>query len=242
MKLHQLLAIEKGEKTRSYASMTSLHKASQKPALYDGFAKTYEPLSEDDQRLPSERKKVQLNGESVLSGVRKSLGRYWGLVMSKDVANQVAQADVEVNGITLLRGAPPTYLLFLEKQLSDIRTFIEKMPLLDSAEDWAADPASGNFRTQPVKTHRTRKVAKVVTLAEATEHHPAQAQVVHEDVIAGHWSTTKFSGALPGPRKTELLERVDTLLNAVKVAREEANQVECVDSDASPIFDYLFGA
>lgn len=242
MKLHQLLAIEKGEKNRSYSALTELYKKGQKPALYDGFAKQYVPLEEGGQSLPAERKKVQLYSTDVLAGIGRTLGRYWGLVLAKDAANQSATADVRVGGGTVLQGAPATYLLFLEKQLSDIRTFVEKLPVLDNSEDWSVDPASGGFRTEPVQTHRTQRVSRVITLAEATEHHPAQAQVVAEDVIAGYWHTTKFSGALPAPEKAALLERIDTLTNAVKVAREEANQVDVKEFDASPIFNYLFGA
>jgi hypothetical protein len=33
--------------------------------------------------------------------------------------------------------------------------------------------------------------------AEATEKHPAQVEVYHEDVVVGQWKTVKFSGALP---------------------------------------------
>ena len=65
--------------------------------------------------------------------------------------------------------------------------------------------------------------------AEATEKHPAQVEVYYEDVVVGHWRTVKFSGALPASRVKELLERVDKLQQAVKFAREEANDSEVTD-------------
>ena len=40
-KLNQVLAIEKGIKTRVYAEFTELHQATQKPALMNGFHKAY---------------------------------------------------------------------------------------------------------------------------------------------------------------------------------------------------------
>lgn len=40
--------------------------------------------------------------------------------------------------------------------------------------------------------------------AEATDKHPAQVEVYHEDVPVGYWTTVKFSGALPARRVNEL--------------------------------------
>jgi hypothetical protein len=38
-------------------------------------------------------------------------------------------------------------------------------------------------------------------LYDATEHHPAQTQLISEDVIVGWWETVKHSGAIPRPRQ-----------------------------------------
>jgi hypothetical protein len=52
----------------------------------------------------------------------------------------------------------------------------------------------------------------------------------------------KFSGALPAKRVTQLLERVEKLQQAVKFAREEANNAEVVDRHVGDkIFSYLLG-
>ena len=66
---------------------------------------------------------------------------------------------------------------------------------------------------------------------EASEHHPAQAEIVHDDVLVGYWSQLFTSGALPEPRRRQLLGRVDSLRKAVKEAREEANsmRVEAIE-------------
>ncbi|MDQ3812829.1 MAG: hypothetical protein M3347_02630 [Armatimonadota bacterium] len=39
-KLNQVVAIEKGVKSRVYGEVTELHKTSQKPELFNGFIKT----------------------------------------------------------------------------------------------------------------------------------------------------------------------------------------------------------
>ena len=50
------------------------------------------------------------------------------------------------------------------------------------------------------------------------------------------------TGALPARRVNELLERVEKLQQAVKFAREEANNVEVEDQTVGEqVFGYLFG-
>ncbi len=45
-RLNQIIAIEKGIKSRAYAELTELHKAAQKPDLFHGFVKTYQKRDE----------------------------------------------------------------------------------------------------------------------------------------------------------------------------------------------------
>jgi hypothetical protein len=61
---------------------------------------------------------------------------------------------------------------------------------------------------------------------EATKEHPAQVEMYMEDVWVGTWTTTKFSGAIPAAVRNAMLERMRKLLDAVKTAREEANNLE----------------
>ena len=59
--------------------------------------------------------------------------------------------------------------------------------------------------------------------------------------MVGYWRTVKFSGALPTRRVHELLERVEKLQQAVKFAREEANNLEVDDQKiGETVFRYLF--
>ena len=110
-----------------------------------------------------------------------------------------------------------------------MRTFIDKMPTLDESEDWRKDEATGLFKTEPTKTHRTAKVQEAIVLYDATEKHPAQTQLITKDVIVGYWNQVKQSGAITRGEKRKLLEKVEAVLNAVKSAREEANSIEAPD-------------
>ena len=240
-KLNQILAIEKGLKTRVYAEFTELHQATQKPGLMNGFHKSYQPRDEDGETYPSESQKVQHNATDVFERVGVILTELFDITATKDWANCHAKADVIIDGRTLLKDVPAPFLLFLEKQLSDLSTFVAKMAELDPGSDWSVDPSTALFRTEPSTTQRTKKVQRAIVLYDATEHHPAQTQLITEDVIAGQWVTVKHSGALPAPRKKLLLARIERLSNAVKFAREQANAIEAPEQKhAKEVFAFLF--
>ena len=240
-RLNQIIAVEKGVKSKSFADLTEAHHAVQKTAPLAGISRTYQPKDEEGEQLPAESTRVQIKAEEILRQVSTTLTRLFDVTATKDWTNCVARADVAVDGRTLLRDVPVTYLLFLEKQLVDLHTFVKKLPVLDAAESWTFDASSDSWKTEPVRTVKTKKTPFNHVKAEATEQHPAQVEVFYEDVPVGYWTTVKFSGALPARRVNELLDRVDKLQQAVKFAREEANGTE-VDGRGvgEAVFGYLF--
>lgn len=244
-KLSQIIAVEKGVKSDATRRVTDLHRDVQKQPLLSGISRSYRPRDEEGDHLPPESTRVQVKADDVLAEAAQVLTRLFDVTLTKDTANCTAAADVAVNGKVLLKKVPVTYLLFLEKQLTDVHTFVAKLPLLDPAEDWedAIDPVTGCWKTRPVQTVRSKKVPRNHQVAAATPQHPEQVQVYTEDVPVGDWTTVKFSGALPATRVRQLLDRVEELQRAVKYAREEANGTEVSDRHAGEIiFGYLFAA
>ncbi|MGW2837489.1 DUF7873 family protein [Streptomyces sp. NPDC001493] len=241
-KLSQIIAVEKGVKSKAHQDLTAAHHGLQKPGLLAGLSRTYQPKDEEGEQLPPESTLVQVKAEDVLRDTATALTRLFDVTATKDWANCAARADVTVDGRVLVADAPVSYLLFLEKQLTDIGTFVRKLPVLDASEAWAQDPSADAWKTEPVRTLRTKKVPRNHVKAEATEKHPAQVEVYYEDVPIGYWTTVKFSGALPARRVRELTERVEKLQQAVKYAREEANAAEVTDQRVGDaVFGYLFG-
>lgn len=241
-KLNQIIAVEKGVKTAAFQKLTDVYQLLQKNALLSGISRTYRPRDEEGEPLPPESTRVQLRTEEVIKEVTEELTRLFDVTATKEWANCQAKADVLVEGTVLLKDVPATYLLFLEKQLVDLHTFIKKLPTLDAAESWEFDASANCYATEPVQTVKTRKIPRNHVKAEATEHHPAQVEVYYEDVAIGYWRTVKFSGALPAKRIHELTERVERLQQAVKFAREEANSLEVTDQKlGAKVFQYLFG-
>lgn len=242
-KLNQVIAIEKGIKSKSYAEVTALHKAIQKSELFNGFSKTYQPKDDEGEKLPSEKKRVQYGVDEVMRATERAMVELINITARKDYTNTIARADVVLDDVTIVQGAPVSFLLFLEKQLNDLRTFAATLPVLDENENWTKDVNSGLYKSEVTQTHRTKKVSKPLVLYPATPEHPAQTQVMTEDIIAGFWSSEKHSGAIPLPEKQALVSRIDTLSNAIKQAREHANMEDelMVADVGSAIFDYLKG-
>jgi hypothetical protein len=239
-KLNQIVAIEKSVKGRVYGEITEMHKLSQKPDLFSGFSKQYRKKDEEGEDYPPEQKRVQILADEQLASAAKLLTELFDVTATKDWANCRAVADVEIDGQVLIGAAPVPFLLFLEKQISDLHAFVDKLPTLDEAEDWAKHDGAGLFKTAPIATHRTKKVQKPIVLYDATKEHPAQTQLITEDVVVGYWDTVKHSGALPAPRKKELMSRIEKLSQAVKFAREKANSADAETVGVGkPIFDYL---
>jgi len=240
-RLNQIIAVEKGVKSRSFQELTEAHQVLQKPALLAGISRTYRPKDEEGEQLPPESTRVQVKAEEVLRRTAEILTRLFDVTATKDWTNCTARADVVLDGQVLLKDVPVSYLLFLEKQLVDLHTFIKKLPTLDASETWVFDQSADCWATEPVQTVKTKKIPRNHVKAEATEKHPAQVEVYYEDVTVGYWRTIKFSGALPARRVNELLSRVERLQQAVKFAREEANNAEAQEQKVGEkIFQYLF--
>jgi hypothetical protein len=241
-KLNQIIAVEKGVKSKAFAELSEAHHTVQKTGPLAGISRTYQPKDEEGEQLPAESTRVQIKSEDILRDISGTLTRLFDVTATKDWTNCVARADVVVDGRTIAAQVPVTYLLFLEKQLVDLHTFVKKLPVLDAAESWLRDDSTDSWRTEPVRTNRTKKVPRNHVKAEATDKHPAQVEVYYEDITVGYWTTVKFSGALPAKRVNEILDRVSALQTAVKFAREEANNTEVADQRVgAAVFGYLFG-
>lgn len=242
-KLNQIIAVEKGVKSKAYSEITELNKLIQKPQLFNGFSKTYDKKDEGSEDLPAEKARVQYSVEDILKSVERSMSELIDTTARKDYTNCEAKADVVVDGKVIVPKAPVSFLLFLEKTLTDLKTLVGNLPILDEAESWKFDTEAQLYKSDSIKTHRTKKVQKPIVLYDATDKHPAQTQLITEDVIVGYWNTIKMSGAMTKLDKSLLSEKVETVLKAVKEAREAANVQEevSVPKIASNLFDFLMG-
>lgn len=241
-KLNQVIAVSNGKKSQVNSEVTNLYKKVQKQDLFNGISRTYHPLDDEGETFPPEKKNVQYTADSAIHDVSGFLSSLYDIVATQDVANTKALANVVVDEQVVLSDVPVTYLLFLEKQLNDLHTFINALPVLDPADNWQWSDTANCYVSDVVYTNKTKKVLRNHVKYEATDKHPAQVETYSEDVKVGEWATTKFSGALSSADKGLILSRIDRLQDAVKYAREQANMSEVEQVNVSrPLFTYLFG-
>lgn len=241
--LNQIVAVHKGAVSQTETKLTRLYHRLQKSTMLTGISRIYRPRDNEGEPLPPESTRVQLTAAAILYETGEVLTRLFDVTATKEYANCEARADVKVEGETetLLRDVPVTYLLFLEKQLTNVHTLVAKLPVLDPAQEWTFDEASASYRAASVETTRTKKIPRNHVKAEATDKHPAQVEVYTEDVVVGYWTKSDFSGALPQSRVNQVLGRVERLQDAVKYARERANSREVHNVEVGrTVFGYLF--
>jgi len=225
MKLNQIIALVSGKKARAMNLLTEAHHK-WKEVLLSGIIRTYNPLDEDGERFPQEKKEVQLKIHHALPELKKYLADFYDCVLTQESANQKATADIEIDGNILKTDVPVTVILFLEKQVTDLLTFSRNLPTLPTDKVWDFDANKDCYVTEPEKTTKTQKRPEVVVKYEATKEHPAQVDMFAVDKTIGHWTTRHLSGALPLSVKEEIIKRLEKLQDALKSAREAANSQE----------------
>jgi hypothetical protein len=240
-KLNQIVAVVAGKKTRVEKEFGELNKILQKADLFHGIARQYQPVDEDGEELPSERKDPQKSAKAIIRQARTILTDIIDAVATQEYGNCTAKADVKVDGETILKQVPVTVLLYLAKQLDDLHTFVGNIPVLDPSDRWTYNAQDGTYITDEIKTIRTKKVQKPIVLYDATEKHPAQTQLITEDITAGHWKTRKYATTLAATERQQIVDRIVKLQDAVKIAREEANSIPVDDQTiASAVLKFIF--
>jgi hypothetical protein len=240
--LGEVVAIEKAARQRANKETGDIHKLGQKDVIFTGLSRTYTPFDDDDTvRLPPEGNQVQERVENLLNRFANALTPALDLAVTKDEANTQARADVVVDNQTILPQVPVSHLLFLEHQLAEVRTFIAALVTRNPAQTWHPNTETGNWEADPVSTARKVRQEMPIVLYPATTEHPAQVKTTTVDQPVGTWTNVDLSGAISESHKRELLARVNKLTDAVKTARERANQTSAPEVHVGEaIFSYLF--
>jgi hypothetical protein len=240
-KLNQVIAVASTKKSAAKSELERAYHTLQKPDLFSGLHKVYKPKNEDGDRLPEESKKIQQKVVDVIASVEEAWTNMVDVVVTNDSGNANAKADVVVNGAIILESVPVTSLIFLEKQLTDLATLVNNIPVLPESLEWTYDSGAGIYRSNTIDTNRSKKVQKPIVLYPHSEHHAAQTQLITEDENVGTWSTTALSSALTANQVKEVRGRVAQLKEAVVKAREEANNTE-VENRAvgAKAFSFIF--
>ncbi len=242
-KLNQIIAIVSGQKSEAEKALTETYHALQKPELFSGLTRVYTAKNDSDgDTKPPERKNPQKSVKDLFASIEATLAKTYDNVATQDWGNCQAKADVVVDGVPILKDVPVTHLLFLEHKLQDFKTFVDKMPVRDGADEWVFNTTTNSFVAQATQKEVTRKDQVPIVLFPATDKHPAQTQLITKDVVVGHWEEKRFSTAISVTEKEAMLKKVVKLNEAVKQAREEANSIPVEKKEvAGKLLDYVFG-
>lgn len=241
-KLNQIIAIVQGKKTRAIKLLTDAHRGWNKDRI-SGINRTYAPVEEDGEVFPAEHRAVQLRVVDAIQTITKEIAGFYDTIATLDLSNTAAMADVVVDDAVIVADVPITTLLFLEKQMTDLRTFAGNIPTLPTDRIWSEDAAKNCWVTEPEQTVKTHKKVEVLVKYEATKEHPAQTECIGVDRTIGHWETVHMSGAIPEKTKAQIVSRIEKFQDALKMAREKANSIEAVSAEnlGKKIMDNIFG-
>ena len=235
-KIHEVIAVEKDVRGTASKIITETNVTfSKKAHLFSTHSKLYEPLKAEDIERPSDEEQPQpisTIGEK-LKYFESHLVRLFDIILQKETANTTAFEDIIVyvdeTPIKLVEKVPVQALVQLENVFEQVRKEVyDYIPTLDPAKNWLEDKAAGagKYKSDVSARQSTKKVPRVITLAQATDKHPAQAQVYNEDVPVGTWKIIHYSGMVSPAEKSQVLSRLDQLIEGIKRARTRANDTE----------------
>lgn len=237
--MHELLAAETNVNAVYNAMLEETFKVLEKPEHFTRVTATKEHFNTDEAHLNVTETKDMVT--TVSDRLNYFFGRpFINMVdtsLQKDATNQVAKADLIVDGQTLLTAIPATALLAWESKFDALRRVLLKVPTLPSGPLWEEDDQeNGLWRTaEPQVSFTTRKTMKPVELSPATKEHPAQVDKVFEDVPIAKVTKTTWSGMWTSKQKADALARLDALLIAIKKARQRANRTDVLKPKAGKV-------
>lgn len=246
-KLHEILAVEGDlEGVSKKVVEEAKNTFTKKPNHFKGSHKTLKMIDEErahEEAAAEAHVELVTTVDKKLGYVAKSLMKYYDAVLQKEATNQVAKADLVVDGEIVASDLPATFLLGMETRLKTLRQLYETLPTLPPGVKWEKDESQGEgvfMSTHPEIRNKEEKSIKHHVTYEATEFHPAQIETWSENNVVGTFTTQQWSGMISTARKSELLGRIDDLIQAVKQARQRANSQEVLDVNVGQaLFDFI---
>lgn len=231
--LSQVVGKERHLRKKDNEVGSALKKQLQAPSQVTGSTKTFKPKNDElppEQYGREEYQEVALTVRDALAESARYASEVLDSVATKDKTNQSANADLVVDGRTVLKDVPISHLLWLEDYLTEWRSLTTVLPLLNPALRWTEDEGrQGLYRSAVEVTDRTIPDKVPVVLYPATDKHPAQVQLVDKPVFTGTFEKQILSGAITADRKKKLIDNVDKLIVATRDAIQRANRTEAVE-------------
>ena len=229
-KLHELLAVRTSLKAQAASTQADLENTFEKKQHhFTARVKSFTPAGENAETKVEDVLELQTSVKGELRWIKGFMAKAMDSHLHIAEGNTKAFADIVLEGgMELARAVPASTLLDLETSIEDLRKFAAKIPTLDPAKGFKLDPDRGEgvYVARDVEKVRTQMVKKIYTLYPATDKHPAQTQLLDEQVPIGTIREREWSSMLTPAQKAEILDRIEKLARAVKKARARANEVE----------------
>jgi hypothetical protein len=225
-KLHEILAVENDKKAIAEKVLKETVKTfADKKAHFNQTTIVVKPYKETDKFEEPKNTPMIDTVKSKLDYTAKQVIPLLDVTYQKELANCSAKSDIVIGTEVLAKDVPATVLLNLEKRLTEIRSVYDAIPTLPPGSDWKRDESTGHYRFTDVRIRSMKQNVPLIKV-EATKEHPAQVDVFSKDVPVADVTTTEITSFYSATEKSETLERVDTLIQAVKRARARANNTE----------------
>lgn len=233
--LHEILAVEadaQGVATKILAE--TAHTFKEKQTHFTAAHRTLKLLTGGDEATVAALEKAEEQHLEMVSTVADKLAYtlsqvtpFYDVVLQKESTNQDAKADlVTSDGTVIATGLPATFLLGMETKLKALRTVYEAIPTLQPGIKWEKDESMGKGiykMSAPEVRTKTAKTFQHKVLVAPTDKHPAQIEKWEETITTGTYTKDAWSSALTPTEKSELLGRIDDLIQSTKQARQRAN-------------------
>lgn len=255
--LHEILAVEGDQQSRAQLLITqTTNTFKNKEILFTGKARRLEMFSKDESNKTElealEAKELRNNPvaasiPSNLNYLAIFLAQYYNVVYEKEATNQVAKADIVVDGLTLLKDVPVTFLLSMETRLQALRQVILEAPSLDPAVVWDLDRTYAIpyvYKGPTVNDTKTSKEIDHKVIVPPTDKHPAQVAAQEVTRNIGRYTDITWSGKISSADKASLLGRLDGLIQGVKKARQRANSTSVIPANnaGETLMKYVLGS
>jgi hypothetical protein len=247
-KLHEILAVEGDRESAACVIIAETETTlSKRVDHFQAQHSIYRPLVEEGGGDEGEEtfKAHVTTVRDKLAHCFKIWARAIDITASKDATNQLARAEVILDGTAITIPLPATTLLMLESKVKKLIEVLLLVPTLAPGRDWVldTDKGPGVYRdANPESKPRTKRAVMHKVLYDATAQHPAQIEKWNEDVKIGRTVVTVWSSMWTPAAKSQSLTRAQDLLAAIKQARQRANCQEVTQVNiADALFDYVLG-
>ena len=245
-KLHQVLAVEKDKENQKKKIMQESIKVLGDTSLHQGSLRVLQMFAQErknEEDGQSVQKSVTTDVMTRIKYTLPFMAQHLDIVYQKELTNTLAKANVIVDGIILMRDVPATMLLALEREFTSYRDMFKAVPTLQSGIDWERDDAATGkvYKTKnPVKTQKLSKEVEYRVVVKPTDKHPAQVKEISISKQVGEYTDIKWSGCVTSAKKAKMINKLESLIQAVKIARAKANAQDIKKSESvKSVLDWI---